>query len=195
MFNDNSEKVFICSLLPPHLPLSHSSSRHRFWGMVIYLIVVILMKPVLRESKAEYQRIVLVCEGQSDWNRWILWLRFLLQPAAYGCRCSLCWCDALHLLLLGWSSQWEVNFMIKTMTESAVSMTCVWARPNSRFLCFSEKGECIANNLELGRYWSCSLGCLLRAEFAHCERWECESAVPPARGRLVYCLWAWGCAQ
>lgn len=145
LFNDNSEKVFICSLLLPHLPLSHSSSRERsgshcFGGMVIYLIVVVMTKPILRESKAEYQRIVLVCEAQSDWNSAAqIGLRFLPQHAACGCRWSLCWWDALHLWPLGWSSQREVNLMIKTMTESAVSVNCVWARLNSRFFVFQWK--------------------------------------------------------
>lgn len=189
-FNDNSDKVFICSFLPPHHLLSHISSRqrsasHHFGGKVIYLIVVVMTKPILREFKVWYQSTVWLKPLNSAAQRCLC---FLLRHAACGCRWSFGWCDALHLLPLGWCSQWEVNLMIKTMTESAVSMNCVSALPNRRFFCVSVKGVNVLLIIYLGsgRYWSCSLGTLSGAEFAHSAGREGKRVLcPTALGRLV----------
>lgn len=160
------------------------------------------MKPILRESELWYQRIVLVCEVQPDWNHWILqhreaYVSFCSMQHVDEAFAGLHFNDVLRLLPLGWSSQWEVNPMAKSMIGSAVSLNKLVFEPGWTvgFLRFSDDVQLIMY-LESGRYWSCSLGCLLRAEFAPGERQEGKRVLcPTALGRLVYCLWTWGCFQ
>lgn len=98
-----------------------------FRGKVIYLLVIVMTKTILRDSEVQYHRIVLVCEVQLDWNRWILQhtkicLSFRNMQHVDADKAFVG--DALHLL--PWSRQWGVNLMVQTMTESSVSLNCVW---------------------------------------------------------------------
>lgn len=159
-----------------------------FSAKVICLLVIVMTKTILRDSKVQYHRIVLVCEVQLDWNRWILQhtkvcLSFRNMQHVDADEPFV---GVMHLIYYP-SADWDSEEWI-SWYKPWLNLQLAWTVCG--FFVLVERVNVLPiTYLESGRYWSCSVSCLSRAEFSHRKRQKGKSVLcPTALGRLVYCL-------